>query len=1132
MAKDFIRIGGGITSAPLNENFRQLRNNISISNVNLVFSETDGIKETLEEMYLIKQPDNAQVCYVISSGELYRYSTHDNDWHKIADFGQTFRQGFLNSGAVVLEGPVKLKAGSTKILQMPNMLVYFKNKDGDERYLKGMYLINAQDIDVTSYVDTPGAYSFFINEDQNYSISTGMPNTDNPSNIYIGSFILNNQKQIEADFVYTLPDIAYTAERGHFFIDGGRASGLDLIAAGGKKVGRREGFYYDEGVNYTVGATKDFPADTDNGSNFNLKTFMAESTTESIYYIYPVDTMAHGFDKIEANELVIDKYYNETSKKLETVESGSFTIQHHLVTPAGQNILVYGTTLYNSFGDAQANLNTPATIDIDFPYAEVTRVIVGNVANFSSDNKEHCGLYTLERLTQVGTISPVFSDKIFTLYSGDAGDDIPAEVKISLQQLQAQNFNKTYTLNVKSNKETDYKFALTSKYLYGYGNEITADDKNIKPNFETRDVAENGVPGYTIPTEYYVDRLRQRIEDIETQIWASPEASKTLAQLEQDIHNQSIRFRLYDAERRMKLAETNVTNLQTKVNTLDLHKVDKDTMINGYKLGNKTNSSVSTINLTTGDITEDVGKDGKAKNLWYTEARVSANTDVANATAHIKKVGSGTKTDKNIHGLSTDDLTIGTNKFVTQNDLNKLANVPANTNSELNKKLENITIQSITNKAPTTLGQITTLAFDTFGANVTVDSANKIATIECVGQLDEDDFLKKEEYAIQSLNNPEKRGYVDKAIQADNLSAVVDGEPEQYYGTDENGKAGVYDLPKWVATEDGDDYADITQAVFQPMDRSITLNHLANSRVTYSSYNEETDLGTNVYDLVKHHYHKVYNNETQGPYLNGSTTQDTSKVYYSYTVPAGGLLGRAYYFSYNNDNYKFTANTTMVAKTVLTFTPATTTLTYKKPGDTTATVVAVTKITDINAIENDYWLSFTAQSDWNKVNEWNFGEGFEVEVIDGKAKINAKTPGTGISYFANLTDVSVEYKDTNVGKILELGKDDSGNYRIKFTDAPPLYQYMKAIDYAYDTTRVKRAVDADSADTALTADKLQNTYTVNDAGTSNKTLWTASKITANTTSQIKNEGVTTHSGTAVPTNDIGKDGDLYILLED
>lgn len=1132
MATDFIRIGGGITSAPLNENFRQLRNNISISNVNLVFSETDGTKNTLEDMYSIKQPDNAQVCYVISSGELYRYSTHDNDWHKIADFGQTFRQGFLNSGAVVLEEPVKLKSGSKTILQMPNMLVYFKNKEGDKRYLKGMYLINAQELDVTDYVEAPGAYSFFIDENQHYSISTGMPSTDNPSNIFIGSFMLNNQKQIEADFVYTLPDMAYTAERGHFFIDGGRASGLDLMAHSDKKIARREGFYYDEGVNFTIGLTEKFPADTDNGSNFNLKTFAAESPTTNIYYVYPVDTMAHGFDKSENNELIIDKYYNETSGKLETVESGSFTIQHHLVTPTGQNIIVYGKAQYNSFGDAQANLNTPVAIELDFPYAEVTRIIVGNVANFNSANKEHCGLYTLERLTQMGTIAPVFADSEFTLYSGDAGDDIPSEVKFSLNQLQTNKYDGTYTLNVKSNKEQDYKFALTQKYLYGHGNEITVDSTNINPNVVTRDVAENGVPGYTIPTEYYVNRLRQRIEDIEKQIWASPDATKSLTQLEQDIHNQGIRFRLYDAERRIKSTETSVGTLQTKVNNLDLHKVDKDTRINGYTLGDKTNTSVSTITLTTGDIAEDVGKDGKAKNLWYTEARVSANTDVANATAHTKKLGSGTKTDKNIHGLSTDDLTVGTNKFVTQNDLNKLANVPANTNNELNKKLESITIQSITGKAPTTLGQATTLAFNTFGANVVVDEVNKIATIECVGQLDENDFLKKEDYAIQSLTNAEKRGYVDKAIQADNLSAVVDGDPNQYYGTNKEGEAGVYDLPTWVSTETGEDYADVTQALFQPMERSITLNHLANSRVTYSAYNEETDLGTNVYDLVKHHYHKVYNNETQGPYLNGSTTQDTSKIYYSYTVPAGGLLGRVYYFSHNNDNYKFTANTTMVAKTVLTFTPQSATLTYKTPSASEATVIAITKVTDVNTIENDYWLPFTSQSDWNKVNEWNFGEGFEVEVIDGKAKINAKTPGTGISYFANLTDVSVEYKDSNVGKILELGKDGSGNYRIKFTDAPPLYQYMKTVDYAYDTTRVKRAVDADSADVALTADKLQNRYSVNDAGTSNSTLWSASKIRTNTTSQIKSEGVNTFSGTAVPTNDIGKDGDLYILLED
>ena len=135
---DFKRIGGGVISSPLNENFRKLRNDISISNTNLVFSETDGVKETITDMMSIENPDNAQVCYVISSGELYRYATYDKTWHKIADFGQTFRQGFLNSGAVVLEEYITLKPETKNILIIPTMLVYFKNQAGDNRYLKGM----------------------------------------------------------------------------------------------------------------------------------------------------------------------------------------------------------------------------------------------------------------------------------------------------------------------------------------------------------------------------------------------------------------------------------------------------------------------------------------------------------------------------------------------------------------------------------------------------------------------------------------------------------------------------------------------------------------------------------------------------------------------------------------------------------------------------------------------------------------------------------------------------------------------------------------------------------------------------------------------------------------------------------
>ena len=122
--QDFIRIGGPITSAPLNEDFRRLLNAISIANTNLVFPEENAVVNTISDMMAIINPDDAQACYVVSSGEFYRYSKADNKWHKIMDIGQTFRQGFLNSGAVVLENDIKLE-GTSKLI-MPKMLVYFK----------------------------------------------------------------------------------------------------------------------------------------------------------------------------------------------------------------------------------------------------------------------------------------------------------------------------------------------------------------------------------------------------------------------------------------------------------------------------------------------------------------------------------------------------------------------------------------------------------------------------------------------------------------------------------------------------------------------------------------------------------------------------------------------------------------------------------------------------------------------------------------------------------------------------------------------------------------------------------------------------------------------------------------------
>jgi hypothetical protein len=44
-------------------------------------------------------------------------------------------------------------------------------------------------------------------------------------------------------------------------------------------------------------------------------------------------------------------------------------------------------------------------------------------------------------------------------------------------------------------------------------------------------------------------------------------------------------------------------------------------------------------------------------------------------------------------------------------------------------------------------------------------------------------------------------------------------------------------------------------------------------------------------------------------------------------------------------------------------------------------------------------------------------------------------------------------------------------------------------------------------------------------------IWTCDKIKTNTSSQIADEGVTTLCGTTVPSSDLGKNGDIYILID-
>ena len=81
-------------------------------------------------------------------------------------------------------------------------------------------------------------------------------------------------------------------------------------------------------------------------------------------------------------------------------------------------------------------------------------------------------------------------------------------------------------------------------------------------------------------------------------------------------------------------------------------------------------------------------------------------------------------------------------------------------------------------------------------------------------------------------------------------------------------------------------------------------------------------------------------------------------------------------------------------------------------------------------------------------------------------------------------------------------------------------------------TEVKKAVEADHATLATTA---TNSLAVNNKVVDNSTntsgvLWTADKIISNTTSQIQNEGVNTYSGTSVPADTLGKNGDIYVLI--
>lgn len=1029
---DFKRIGGEIVSAPINENFRRLRNEISISNVNMVFSDTDAVKNTITDMIDIQSPQNAQVCYVISSGEFYRYSEGDETWHKIMDIGQTFRQGFLNSGAVVLENYITLKEGSSTVLNMPAMLVYFKSQPGDERYLKGMYLVEEKEFDVAQYLTGANAYTVVVDFRGLYSLIPGMPDKDDPDHVFIGTILVDSKNKIIPQFIYTLPDMAYTADRGQFLLNGGQAEGmsLDPSSASNIAVSRRGGYYYDEGINFIMGETHDYPANTDSGANYNLKFYEAE-TDATLIYMAPVNSLSNDLE--ESKGLIYNKYWD--GSKITDVEEGYFTIQKHLVTPNGQNIILYGDQTYNSITDAEAHLNDSYTLEVNFPHVEATRIIVGNVAGFTSTNDSVCRTYVMTRLTQAGTISPQFSDNLFRIYSGDTNDITPSMIKFDLGELQKAAYNKTYNLVVAPHTTTREYFSL-DKYFNDGTNEGTGIPGTDASPISSTDTRSYNGDGYLVADNRDLEDAKERIGRIEKEIWALLDTTT------QDKYKQSIRYRLYDIEGRLDGHDNTLTNYDLRMKWLEENKVYKGTTVNGYVLGDDNNKDeVQAVKIYTGDIEEGKGLNATS-NQWFTEQRVRDVDWVSSAHEHeetlSQKDAAASHTVVNPHNLSTDDIHYleGSQKvFVTPEEAARIhsSKLPENTIQALAdldaKNMDAIKIDVIDGASDTTtgkitqLGNVTDLRFYERGTRLNVSEDGKTLTIECIGQADEDIMMMRNRYATQEMadpTNPELKYTVDKAVTAIAASAIhgiASAGKDKYYGTDKEGIPGIYDIQKFVTTASVDSFTDIDQVTFVPVDGSVIEAHL------------HKDLA----DKINNNYHKIYST---------------------------GVLS-----------------------------------------------------SDV-------------------INTLNFGDNLTVTVEGNVATINAEAANSSaVKNFANLADVNVTYTG-NEGRMLVVNDTGDG---VVVSDTPSLDEYMLESVYVdtNDVTKVKKAVKADRATNADLADnalKLANKM-ADDSKNTDAVLWSAAKIISNTSSQIASEGVNTYSGTSAPANSLGKDGDIYVLIE-
>lgn len=201
----------------------------------------------------------------------------------------------------------------------------------------------------------------------------------------------------------------------------------------------------------------------------------------------------------------------------------------------------------------------------------------------------------------------------------------------------------------------------------------------------THNTLPNNADGYIIPSKDQLDALRGRTANIEKELWNDYRALKEDGLTPALRYDQSVRYRLYKLENDLYNDYTDDTSLnidgrlssaEDAINYIKLHKANKETTINGKVLGDSTNEyDAYAVTLVTDDIQETIG----ATNLWFTEQRVKDVDWVEDAYEH-------TSLTNNPHQTTTDNIIVNQdsdNQFVSRNDKSKLANVPANTNQEL-----------------------------------------------------------------------------------------------------------------------------------------------------------------------------------------------------------------------------------------------------------------------------------------------------------------------------------------------------------------------------------------------------------------------------------------------------------------